>query len=352
MTPPRPSSALPPQAFHEAVPKGISGRASYLQVCLAFHSLSQVIAAFFNRLPFGPPAGFTPPSACPQQDHLGFGSASHDLRAFHARFRSDCSSSKPSSRHATRLAGLFYKRHAASVAARDILPVCGFRFSFTPLTGVLFAFPSRYCCTIGGWLVFSLGSWSTQLQTGFLVPRPTQVPRHEVRRIPPTRLSRSLGCLSRPFRYASLFSKLHGSSPRGPTTLLFAVWALPFSLAATRGISFDFFSRATQMVHFAQYCPAALSSFARAVHISQCAGYPIRLLADLGMLAPPRDLSWLATAFFAFQPLQASTADLFSLDHITLLAPFPAPCQSTSNCFFSSQSHSRTIHISCFAGTE
>ena len=43
-----------------------------------------------------------------------------------------------------RLAGLFYKRHAASVAARGILKVHGFRFSFTPLAGVLFTFPSRY----------------------------------------------------------------------------------------------------------------------------------------------------------------------------------------------------------------
>ena len=78
VTPPSPSSALPPEAFHEAVPKGISGRASYLQVCLAFHSLPRVIATFFNRLPFGPPRGVTPVSACPWQDHLGFGSAAWD----------------------------------------------------------------------------------------------------------------------------------------------------------------------------------------------------------------------------------------------------------------------------------
>ena len=101
---------------------------------------------------------------------------------------------------------------------RDILTVCGFRFYFTPLAGVLFAFPSRYCCAVGSRLVFSLGSWSTQLQTGFLVPRPTQAPRHEVRRVSLTRLSRSLERLSRHFCCASVFSKLHGSSPRGPST--------------------------------------------------------------------------------------------------------------------------------------
>ena len=56
----------------------------------------------------------------------------------------------------------------------DILSVYGFRFSFTPLTGVLFAFPSRYLFTIGSCSVFSLGSWSTRILTGFHVPRHTQ----------------------------------------------------------------------------------------------------------------------------------------------------------------------------------
>ncbi len=38
--------------------------------------------------------------------------------------------------------------------------VHGFRFFFTPLAGVLFAFPSRYWFTIGQSGVFSLGGWS------------------------------------------------------------------------------------------------------------------------------------------------------------------------------------------------
>ena len=49
----------------------------------------------------------------------------------------------------------------------------GFRFYFTPLSGVLFAFPSRYLFTIGQTGVFSLGGWSPHLQTGFHVSRPT-----------------------------------------------------------------------------------------------------------------------------------------------------------------------------------
>ena len=53
----------------------------------------------------------------------------------------------------------------------------GFRFYFTPLTGVLFAFPSRYWFTIGQSVVFSLGGWSPHIQTEFHVFRPTHI-RH------------------------------------------------------------------------------------------------------------------------------------------------------------------------------
>lgn len=56
----------------------------------------------------------------------------------------------------------------------DLLWAYGFRFSFTPLTGVLFTFPSRYLCTIGHQNVFSLGGWSPQLPTGFHVSRGTR----------------------------------------------------------------------------------------------------------------------------------------------------------------------------------
>ena len=45
----------------------------------------------------------------------------------------------------------------------------GFRYYFTPLTGVLFTFRSRYYCTIGRPVVLSLGGWSPRIHTGFLV---------------------------------------------------------------------------------------------------------------------------------------------------------------------------------------
>jgi hypothetical protein len=51
----------------------------------------------------------------------------------------------------------------------------GFRFYFTPLTAVLFTFPSRYSFTFGHVLVFSLAGWSPLIHAKFLVYRTTQV---------------------------------------------------------------------------------------------------------------------------------------------------------------------------------
>ena len=49
-----------------------------------------------------------------------------------------------------------------------------FQGLFTPLLRVLFTFPLRYWFTIGLPVVFRLGGWCRQIQTGFLRPRPTQ----------------------------------------------------------------------------------------------------------------------------------------------------------------------------------
>ena len=49
-----------------------------------------------------------------------------------------------------------------------------FQILFHSPSGVLFTFPSRYSFTIGHQDIFSLGRWSSQLPTGFLVPRGTR----------------------------------------------------------------------------------------------------------------------------------------------------------------------------------
>ena len=90
------------------------------------------------------------------------------------------------------------------------MPVCGFRFYFTPLAGVLFAFPSRYSFAIGSRLVFSLGSWSTRIPTGFLVSRRTQAPHHGDARASRTGLSPSSAGIPMPFRCARVFPNSTG----------------------------------------------------------------------------------------------------------------------------------------------
>jgi len=54
----------------KAIPKYISGRTSYFQVCLAFHPYPQLIRAVFNLQRFGPPRHFTVASPWPWIDHL------------------------------------------------------------------------------------------------------------------------------------------------------------------------------------------------------------------------------------------------------------------------------------------
>ena len=108
----------------------------------------------------------------------------------------------------------------------------GFRFYFTPLSTVLFTFPSRYWFTIGLSGVFSLAGWCRPIQTGFLRSRPTQGTR--VRKLPArTGPSPSTARLPRRFRSAV-------SGPRGPynpgAAVTAPVWALPVSLATTPGI--------------------------------------------------------------------------------------------------------------------
>ena len=94
--------------------------------------------------------------------------------------------------------------------------------------------------TIGHGLVFSLGRWSSRIQPGFHVSRPTRGP-HRI-----AYLHFAYGTLTlcgRTFQYRSAMRRF--SSWCGPTTpgrFRARVWAPPVSLAATLGISLDFCS--------------------------------------------------------------------------------------------------------------
>ena len=58
----------------------------------------------------------------------------------------------------------------------DLLWVYGFRFYFTPLAGVLFAFPSRYFCAIGRILYLALDRGRPGFRQGFSCPAVLRIP--------------------------------------------------------------------------------------------------------------------------------------------------------------------------------
>ena len=64
------------------------------------------------------------------------------------------------------------KARRSSYEVRQLVDI-QFQVLFHSPPGVLFTFPSRYYSTIGHMRVFSLTGWSRQIQTGFLVSRPT-----------------------------------------------------------------------------------------------------------------------------------------------------------------------------------
>src|SRR6266566_8256124 len=77
----------------------------------------------------------------------------------------------------------------------DTLYAFGCRYYFTPLTGVLFTFPSRYLFTIGCQGVFSLIQWSGRIHAEFHVHRITWDTSRRLQ-TSLTRLSRSLVAFS------------------------------------------------------------------------------------------------------------------------------------------------------------
>src|SRR5690625_2267963 len=125
------------------------------------------------------------------------------------------------------------RRHA-SIALR-LLVSTRFQVLFHSPSGVLFTFPSRYWFTIGHQGVFSLGRWSSRIPAEFLVFRRTQDP-------PSSSFIFAYGTVTlycRPFQTVQLMPLSHIGVLQPQPKL---VWAVPVSLAATRGIVFTFSS--------------------------------------------------------------------------------------------------------------
>ena len=145
-----------------------------------------------------------------------------------------------------------------------------FQVCFTPLAGVLFAFPSRYLSTIGHHGVIRLGGWSPRIRTGFHVSRPTWDPGrprlgfrlrgfHPLRPDLPVRSPSLPGAMSRsrnPGMQAFRFGLTRFRSPL---------------LARSRLLSFP---RGTEMFHFPRSSSSGTIEFIPGCHASRHGGLP------------------------------------------------------------------------------
>ena len=114
-------------------------------------------------------------------------------------------------------------------------------------------FPSQYWFTIGLLGVFSLAGWSPRIQTGFHVSRPTQVPLSYHH----TYLYRTITVFGRtfqivPVRQSHSFERSYYPGDAVTTP----VWALPRSIATTKGIDcFLSLPGGTEMFQFPPFAP-------------------------------------------------------------------------------------------------
>ena len=94
-------------------------------------------------------------------------------------------------------------------------------------------FPSQYWSTIGLLGVFSLAGWSPQIQTGFHVSRPTQVPLSYHH----TYLYRTITVYGRTFQIVPVLVMITFERSYNPDiAVTTSVWAIPRSIATTKGI--------------------------------------------------------------------------------------------------------------------
>ena len=128
-----------------------------------------------------------------------------------------------------------------------ILRVRGFRFYFTPLAGVLFAFPSRYyslsvMTDIQPWIVVDPASGGVPRAPPYSGTAPASPVRCAYAALTPSGRTFQSVPLRMGFITCSGLNPRAALQPQFPREL---IWAPPRSLAATRGISVDFCSLVT-----------------------------------------------------------------------------------------------------------
>ena len=170
--------------------------------------------------------------------------------------------------------------------------VYSFRFCFTPLAGVLFAFPSRYFCSIGriSYLAFDRGR--PGFRQGFSCPAVLRIPLPHVHNFAygAFTLSGRLSQNRSPIMNAKL-SQSYNPALRWFRLLRFRSPLLSESLL---------FSFPGVLRWFSSPSLASAAYFVRRrMAVSLPPGYPIRQSTDHRMFAPPRRFSQLTTAFLA-----------------------------------------------------
>ena len=176
----------------------------------------------------------------------------------------------------------------------------GFRIYFTPLSGVLFAFPSRYWFTIGQSGVFSLGGWSPHIQTRFHVPRPTR--HHHIS----------------PFVYRTI-THYGCTSQSIPLELIWLNGLFPVRSPLLRESQLISFPKGTEMFHFPSFASITYVFSYWYLPYSRWVP-PFRHLRINGYLPPPRSFSQAITSFFA--------SDCQGIHHMHLITWLYNPEQS------------------------
>ena len=144
LSPPSLFSALPPVIYHNASPKAISGRTSYIRVRLEFLRYPQIIPGLFNGGWFGPPWRFTATSTWTWIGHPVSGHMKQTMRPFQTRFPFG------SGPEVLNLACSIYSPDRSTKSTRSpidglsVLVSTGFQVLFHSPPGVLFTFPSQY----------------------------------------------------------------------------------------------------------------------------------------------------------------------------------------------------------------
>ena len=141
---PSPFSALPPVICHEASPKAISERTSYIRVRLEFLRYPHLIRRLFNGGRFGPPWSFTSTSTWTWIGHPVSGPMQRTVRPVQTRSRFGFRPEVLNLARYIRSPDRSTKSTRSDLDVLSVLVNTEFQVLFHSPPGVLFTVPSQY----------------------------------------------------------------------------------------------------------------------------------------------------------------------------------------------------------------